>query len=208
MDGVFMKRLCKIIVVLSVLCLLFTAVMLSADRQKLQNDVLRLHIVANSDSETDQTRKLMVRDAVIAYLQPILKGVTEKEEAMAVITEELPKLEAVASGALQANDALQTATVSLCREEFNTRTYDTFRLPAGMYDALRIEIGDAEGRNWWCVVFPSLCVPATTGGFQDVAVSAGFGEGLSNTLSGESGYEIRFFLLDCLGKLENLFHRG
>ncbi len=208
MDGVFMKKLCKFIGVLSVLCLLLSAIMLSADKQKLQKNVLRLHVVANSDSEEDQARKLMVRDAVITYLQPRLQGITGKEEAIMMITKELPKLDTVANGVLQANGALQTATVSLCREEFNTRTYDTFQLPAGIYDALKVEIGDAVGRNWWCVVFPSLCIPATTHGFQDVAVSSGFGEGLSSTLSGESGYEIRFFLLDCLGKLQNLLHRG
>ena len=100
------------------------------------------------------------------------------------------------------------ATVSLAVEEFATRVYDTFTLPAGVYEALRITIGEGEGKNWWCVVFPTLCVPATSQGFEDVAAGAGFPDTLTAALEGEEGYEIRFYLLDLLGKVEGYFFEG
>ena len=109
---------------------------------------------------------------------------------------------------LDAEGVKDRANVTLTAEEFPTRIYDTFTLPAGIYDSLRITIGSGEGHNWWCVVFPSLCVPAATEGVADTAASAGFSDGLSGAITGQSGYDVRLFLLDCLGKLENLFHRG
>jgi stage II sporulation protein R len=92
-------------------------------------------------------------------------------------------------------------------EEFSKRVYDTFSLPAGLYESLRIIIGEGEGKNWWCVVFPELCLPATSEGFEETASCAGFPDALTAALEGEEGYEIRFFLLDVLGRLENLIHR-
>ena len=93
-------------------------------------------------------------------------------------------------------------------EEFATRYYDTFTLPAGIYEALRITIGEGEGQNWWCVVFPTLCVGATVEEFEETAHCAGFSDGLTGALTGEDGYEVRFFFLDALGKLENFLHKG
>ena len=87
------------------------------------------------------------------------------------------------------------------------RQYDTFALPSGVYESLRISIGEAQGKNWWCVVFPSLCMPAVGENFSDAAAGAGFDDGLTNTLQQKKGYEIRFFLLDWLGWLENLLFR-
>ena len=81
----------------------------------------------------------------------------------------------------------------------------TFSLPAGVYDALKITIGEGKGHNWWCVAFPTLCLPATSEGFQEVSAQAGMNGTLEKALAGEDGYEIRFFLLDQLGKLENHF---
>ena len=100
------------------------------------------------------------------------------------------------------------AAVSLCKEAFDTRYYETFTLPAGVYEALRITIGEGNGKNWWCVVFPSLCVPATSSGFEDAAVGAGFSDTLSGAVTGEEDYEVRFYLLDTLGRLENILFEG
>lgn len=97
--------------------------------------------------------------------------------------------------------------MSLALEEFPTRVYDTFQLPAGLYEALRITIGEGEGHNWWCVVFPTLCVPASSEGFQETAEAAGFSDRLAGTLTRDSGgYEVRFRLLDWLGQVKNWFH--
>ena len=173
---------------------------LLADRETLNEELLRLHVVAESDSEADQNIKLRVRDAVLASISEDLAKIGDFSQAEAYIRENLPKLEQVANDTLKMLGVSDEAVVTLQKEVFDTRVYDTFTLPAGVYEALRITIGSGEGKNWWCVVFPTLCVPATSEGFEDVAAGAGFPESLTKSLEGE--YEIRFYLLDLLGKLE------
>lgn len=174
---------------------------LLADREKLNDGLIRLHVVANSDTEVDQTVKLRVRDAILCSIQEDLKAVADVDEARTYLTENLPKLEKIANAALSAAGVSDRAVVSLCREAFDTRVYETFTLPAGVYEALRVTIGAGEGHNWWCVAFPTLCLPATTREFSDTAAGAGFPEGLTQTLAKGEGH-IRFFLLDALGALE------
>lgn len=177
-----------------------------ADKIKLQNELIRLHVVANSDSEKDQAVKLKVKDAIVDFLQPAMEEIKDKEEADRFIRENLPKIQQIANEVLKNLGEKVTASVSLTREEFDIRDYDTFSLPSGVYDALRIQIGEGEGKNWWCVAFPTLCLPATDDEFSDVAVSAGFSDGLTQTLTRKDGYQIRFYFLDLLGKVEKMFH--
>ena len=200
-----MKKLLKrVFVCFLLVCLVYVGALV-ADRQKLQNELVRLHVVAASDSEEDQAIKLQVRDAVLESLQDGLADAADIEAAKQYIASQLPKLESVANEVLAAVGCVDVATVSLQVEEFAARVYDTFSLPAGLYDSLRITIGKGEGRNWWCVTFPTLCIPATTEGFEAVAAGAGFSEELTGSLTGE--YEVRFYLLDLLGQLENFLHR-
>lgn len=204
MDGVFMKKIIKI-----TLCIAFVAsVVLLADiwldKKALQENLIRLHVVANSDSKRDQEIKLQVKDAVVAYLEPLLDDFSDKEKAKAFISDNVLSIQQVANAVLEDLGESGRATVYLRPEAFGTREYETFSLPAGIYDSLRIEIGEGNGKNWWCVVFPSLCLPATSDGFQDAAVSSGFSEDLGDTLV--SGRNFRFFILDCLGRIEKLFH--
>lgn len=180
---------------------------LLADRQRLNEELIRLHVVANSDSRVDQEVKLQVRDAVIQSLEADLEALADVEQAKAYLTENLPKIQAVANETLEEAGFSGQAVVSLCKEAFDTRYYDTFTLPAGVYEALRITIGEGKGHNWWCVVFPTLCVPATTEGFEDTAAGAGFPDSLTGALTGEEEYEVRFYLLDVLGRMENRFFR-
>ncbi len=178
------------------------------DRQQLRQELIRLHVVAASDSEEDQALKLRVRDAVVESLQQELQNLTDAEQAKAYLQENLPKIEALANQVLREAGCGDLATVSLAVEEFAARVYDTFTLPAGLYDALRITIGEGDGKNWWCVVFPSLCLGATTEEFEEIASCAGFSDSLIAALEGKEDYELRFFLLDVLGEIENLLHRG
>lgn len=180
---------------------------LVTDKMQLRNDLIRLHVVANSDSAEDQAIKLQVRDVVTAQLEPIMAELNSKEQAYTYIESNLKLIEERANQKLAELGVEQSASVSLTQEKFNTRHYDTYSLPSGVYDALRVEIGDAGGQNWWCVVFPTLCIPAASSDFQDTAVSSGFDDALTNTLSRDSRYEIRFFLLDFLGRIENLFFK-
>jgi stage II sporulation protein R len=131
------------------------------------------------------------------------------ESARAYLKEQLPVIEGIANDVLRSAGSTCKAVVTLAKETFPTRAYDTFTLPAGVYESLRVTIGSGEGRNWWCVVFPRLCVSATTDGFEDTAVGAGFSDQLSGSLSGKQQYKVRFFLLDCFGWVENwIYDKG
>ena len=180
--------------------------MLVKDRQKLRQELIRFHVVAASDDPEDQAVKLRVRDAVIGAFQEELLNLHDVEQARAYLRENLPRIQTIANEVLEQAGFTDTATVSLCVEEFVTRVYDTFTLPAGLYESLRIVIGEGEGQNWWCVMFPSFCIPATAEGFEEVACGAGFSDTLTETLEGEC--QIRFFFLDALGAVENFLHRG
>ena len=119
------------------------------------------------------------------------------------MVENLQVIRAAARKTLEAAGFDGDVTVSLCREAFDTRVYDTFTLPAGIYDALRVTIGSGEGHNWWCVAFPELCLPQTEEGFADAAAGAGFSPSLRGALTGEEEHHVRFYFLDLLGRLEN-----
>ena len=202
MGGVFMKKTIKRVVICAMVAVLVWCGTLIADRQRLNEELIRLHIVANSDSQEDQWRKLLVKDAVVEYLRKELKNVTDAELAKQYIQEKLPQLKEIAQKTLYLAGVEDSVEISLAQEAFGRRDYDTFSLPAGVYEALRIVIGEGEGENWWCVVFPGLCVPATTEGFDTVAVGAGFPEPLSGALSRKNGYSVRFWALDVLGQME------
>ncbi|MGM9548479.1 MAG: stage II sporulation protein R [Faecousia sp.] len=203
-----MKKLVKRIGICLILAASVWCGTLIADRQRLNEELIRLHVVANSDSDEDQAIKLQVRDAVTASLQNDLAKIADVEEAKAYLQANLPKIQAVANKTLEAAGCDCEAVVTLCREAFDTRYYDTFTLPAGVYEALRITIGGGEGHNWWCVAFPTLCLPATSEGFASEAAGAGFPDSLTGALTGEEAYEVRFFLLDALGELENILFAG
>lgn len=200
-----MKKLLKrVFLCFLAVCVVYLGALLG-DKEKLKNELVRLHVVAASDSAEDQALKLRVRDAVLESLRDAMADVTDAAQAKAYIEAHLPQIEQAANEALAAAGCADTASVSLQPEAFTRRVYDTFSLPAGLYDALRITIGEGKGHNWWCVVFPSLCIPTTEEGFADVAAGAGFSGQLTDTLTGE--YEVRFLLLDLLGEVENFFRR-
>ncbi len=198
-----MRKSIKRVLICGLIAASVWSLSLIRDKQTLRDGLIRLHVVANSDSQQDQEIKLQVRDVVLSSIQKDLESVTDMQQAKAYLQENLPKIQQAANETLKALNFDGEAVVTLCQESFGERIYDTFSLPAGIYESLRITIGDGEGKNWWCVAFPTLCLPSTSEGFTDTAVGAGFSNSLSNTLTREEGYELRFFLLDALGALEN-----
>lgn len=200
----FMKKLCKRVLVCFLIAAFFWCGSLIMDRQKLRSELIRLHVVGASDSQEDQAVKLQVKDAVTNYLRSAMADISDVEKAKEYLQDNLPKIQNVANEALTALGVEPDAVVTFCEEEFGKRVYDTFALPAGVYDSLRITIGEGAGKNWWCVVFPSLCFSATSEELDAVAAGAGFSEALTGAITGEQGYEVRFYLLDLLGRLENL----
>ena len=181
-----------------------------ADRtqQQLSDKVLRLHVLANSDSAADQARKRKVRDSVLETASAILEGCPDRETAEQRLSAALPEIEDAARARIAAEGGKQTVTAELRPTVFPTREYEDFTLPAGEYLALRVVLGEGEGHNWWCVAFPSLCLSATSEEFADKAAGAGFPDSLTGALDGEEKYEVRFFLLDALGELEKFLYAG
>lgn len=202
-----MKKITKLLCLSLTFVCLFSLGGLIADKQQLSQGIVRLHVIANSDSNEDQAQKLLVKEAIVDYLEPRMQHIQNKEQAMDYLAQSLQQLEQLANATLQSIGSVHSATVKLDKAVFNTRDYDTFSLPAGVYDALQVKIGAADGKNWWCVVFPTLCLPATDDEFAATAAVSGFDDDLSNTIRKTDGYEIRFFLLDCIGKLENFFNK-
>ena len=144
-------------------------------QQELADKVVRLHILANSDSEEDQALKLQVRDVVLTRAEELLTAAEGRGEAATMLREHLPELTTLAQKAVVERGYRYPVRAELANTVFPTREYEDFRLPAGSYLALRVVIGDGAGRNWWCVVFPPLCAQSTTD-LAQTAMAAGLGE--------------------------------
>ncbi|HIS26659.1 MAG TPA: stage II sporulation protein R [Candidatus Pullilachnospira intestinigallinarum] len=133
----------------------------SAEEQALQREisgqVLRLHVVANSDSRQDQEQKLKVRDGILKMLNPVLSNAGSAAESRRRVEEHLGQVEEAARQVLREEDSSLPVEARLSREWFPERTYGEYTLPEGEYQALRVEIGQGEGHNWWCILYPGLC---------------------------------------------------
>ena len=163
-----MKRAFGLIFLLAFFFSLWTAAMDEAAAAALPEKLLRLRVVAESDSPQDQADKLLARDAVLAALEPALAGSSGLAEARAVTAEALPRLAEAAGRALETAGRPRPLTLRLGTEECPLRAYGDFALPAGEYETLTVTLGSGEGHNWWCVVFPPLCLAAAgEGGEED-----------------------------------------
>lgn len=121
------------------------------------NSVFRLHVIANSDSDADQNLKYKVRDNLLEYMNTITKDAKSKEEIIQIATSHQKDFQSIAENTIQKNGFSYSVHVQIGNFEFPTKTYGDISFPAGNYDALRVEIGEAKGQNWWCVMFPPLC---------------------------------------------------
>ena len=169
-------------------------VWLDGEQEALADKVIRLHVLANSDSERDQALKLQVRDAVLAQAQEYLEPGYTLAESRQALTEHLPQLAQAGADVVAAAGYDYPVTASLEDDYwFPTKTYTDFALPAGAYTALRVEIGEGAGRNWWCVVFPPLCLGAVSETAEQTAAQAGLtGEEIALITGEEEGYVVKF----------------
>lgn len=148
----------KILFALSALIILVGIIALPpANNAKANSDFLRIHIRADSNSQADQNVKYVVKSAVVDYLTPYLAEATSKDKAMSIVKSHLSGIKRVCDKTLKENGFNYTSKAKLCTEEFPDRSYNGVTLAAGVYDALIIELGSAQGNNWWCVVYPPLC---------------------------------------------------
>lgn len=184
-----------------------TAAMREKDIQEgIAEEILRFHVIANSDSTEDQTLKLLVKDRLVRYLEPELQDCQNLDEVRAIVGEKLSDLTALANATIQAQGYDYRATASLEDCYFPLKVYGAYTFPPGYYHALRIRLGNAEGRNWWCVMFPPLCFVDETYSIVDQES----GKKLSKLLT-EEEYEtllnkktpvkVRLKLLESLKKL-------
>ena len=135
-------------------------------QQAISDKVLRFHVLANSDSEADQTLKLAVRDRVLQEYGDLLETCTSKEETLAALKNAQQEISETAEAEVLAQGYAYPVRVSLVREEFPFKKYGDLIFPAGVYDALRIEIGEAKGKNWWCVLYPQMCYVDAAWGYS------------------------------------------
>lgn len=150
------------VLALFVACLVCTALWAEATQVRLASQVIRLHVLANSDSEEDQALKLEVRDRVLETTSALLAGETEPQAAAVLLDQHLDDIAQTAAQEISSQGHDDRVEVRLEQTWFPTRQYQGISLPAGNYLALRVLIGAAEGHNWWCVVFPNLCLPAVS----------------------------------------------
>ena len=178
-------------------CALLFAVMPTEREGAVYEETVRLHILAASDKKEDQSYKLEVRDALLATYGEALCGATP-DEAKEKIQQLLPDIERTANETLAASGASYGARATLSREWYDTRDYGSFTMPNGYYTSLVISLGEGEGQNWWCVMYPPLCL--------DIALDAPRDDGMLDTLGGgitqaDGGYQVRFKTLELLSSL-------
>lgn len=154
----------------------------SAVSNNLSDAVFRLHVLANSDSAEDQALKLKVRDSLLNYMNDICSNCTTKEEAISLANENKKIFQQIAEQTISENGYNYPVKINIDNFYFPTKNYGDITLPAGFYDALRVEIGEAKGKNWWCVMFPSLCFIDVSSGIVDDSAK----ENLEKNLEEES----------------------
>ncbi len=159
----------------------------------IREEVLRLHILADSDSEEDQQVKIAVRDKLLSLHLFDTDGVNSRLEAEQAAQENLLTIKAAAQQEVYAQGHTDQVEAEIVRMYFSTRVYDTVTLPAGYYDAVRITIGSGEGHNWWCVLYPQLCIPAASE--KEDTLSDVLTEEEEEIVT-EDGYEVKFFLVE------------
>lgn len=155
--------------------------------ERVQEDVFRLHILANSDTEQDQALKLKVRDYILKNCS-FFDNCKTVDEAISAAKENINQIESLANECLKGQGSRYSAKVSVEKEYFSTRVYDSITLPAGYYQALKIVIGSGQGHNWWCIVFPSVCLSACT----EDDMAAYLDEDEVDLIENKNGYAVKF----------------
>lgn len=159
--NIFKNSKFKMLVTLSFLLFVYTTICAISYAENVSTDiassVFRLHVIANSDSSEDQNLKYKVRDNLLEYMNEICKDCSSKEEAINLVEENKDVFKQIALDTIKENSYSYDVNISIGNFEFPTKNYGDISLPAGFYDALRVEIGKAQGQNWWCVMFPPLC---------------------------------------------------
>ena len=195
------KLFAWIIAVFLMSFLLFSVESLFLQRS-LAEKTLRLHVIANSDSLEDQREKLDLRDYLLSLMEPLLNPCDSLDSMTRVLHRELASLEASANRFMQVRGSEHPIHLTIGHENYSTRYYDSLSMPAGEYFSLQVHIGNAKGKNWWCIVFPNLCEGYSPNTFHDGASTAGYTPQEEALLTEkETKYELRFKVLEWINAL-------
>lgn len=189
-------------VILSIMTVFVLLTLCTMPSRGLESKITRLHILANSDSPVDQWLKIRVRDAIIQSTD-ILAGGYSKDRINADLLEEI---ENIARFTIKSSGFDYDVTAYFTNMYFDTRVYDGFAIPAGYYDAVRVEIGEGKGKNWWCVLFPPLCAPLAGKTIEEISLEAGLTKNdIGIIMKDGDVYALRFKAAEMLGNFRHLF---
>lgn len=175
----------------------------SAACDDLRQNVLRLHIIANSDSDADQQLKLKIRDEILLKTDGMFLNAKDLESAEKTVSENLSLFENIANDVIKENGFNYTANAAVGRSEFSTRYYDDFTLPAGNYQSLIITLGEGKGQNWWCVVYPTVCITAAVKGDLCDTVN----DEAANIAKDGKRFKMRFKTVEIYEKIKNFINQ-
>ncbi len=193
------KRALEWAVIFGFLCSVFCSFAdFDASCEELRHGVLRLHIVANSDSKGDQNLKLQIRDRILEISDRVFETDRNLDEAIKTAKQNLAIYQKTANEVIKESGFDYTATAKIGKAFFETRVYDDFTLPSGYYDSLIIELGEAKGKNWWCVIFPGICVPTE----NDTTLSDSVGKRGTKIAENSNNYIIRFKAVEIYEKIK------
>ncbi len=185
-----------------VISIIFSVIGFGAECNEIRDNVIRLHVLANSDSEQDQQVKLKVRDALLECGSELFDGTVNRDNAEETLAKERDFLVQKANEVLAENGFEYKAEIYLTEEYFQTREYESFTLPAGEYLALKVILGSGKGHNWWCVMFPPLCLPAATAKTETELI---LGEDGAEIISSPAKYVMRFKIVEMIEEIKLKF---
>lgn len=197
------KRIEKILFFAVVCACIVSVSSFSGTCRGIRSEVLRMHVIANSDSEEDQALKLRVRDAVLKEGKEIFDGSVTSDQAEELLKPAVPRLEKAAKAEIKRSGYDYPVKVIVGEEYFNTRTYEnSVTLPAGRYEAVRVIIGEGEGKNWWCVMFPPMCLPAAQ---AEASIDDVLSEDEAKLVKSNPKFEVRFKIVEWIEELKERF---
>lgn len=183
-----------------VVSMLFSIVGFGFDCADIRENVVRLHILANSDDPGDQQVKLLVRDALLNCGKELFSGSVTVDNAQEILEKQKDELIDVANKTLKENGYDYRSQIYLTEEYFTTRSYEDFTLPAGEYVAVKVILGEGQGKNWWCVMFPPLCLPAAS---DNKSIDVFIGEDGADVVQNYNEYEVRFKIVEIYEGIKN-----
>ncbi len=192
--------------IVGVAAAMLAGIWLNGEQAKLADNVIRLHVIANSDSKEDQNLKLQVRDRILEQAEQLYPAGADVETAQKYIEANLSQLERAGQQVVVEQGYTYPVSAAVKQVWFPTKQYDGFALPAGNYTALQIVIGEGDGQNWWCVVFPPLCLGSVTEEIEAAEQAGSFTSGQTALITGESGgYVVKFKAMELWERFKRKF---